>query len=71
MAIKYCPSCMELVETKVIDGGYKQVQIQDGVAKRRKVRHRIEDGGCGREWYTFEISEHNLMRIAAHIFTNS
>ena len=71
MTIKYCPHCMDLGDTKVLDRGYKQVRIQDGVAKRRKVRHRTEDGGCGNEWFTFEISEHNLMRIASHIFTNS
>jgi len=71
MAIKYCPYCMDLVETRVAGSGYKQVRIQDGVAKRRKVRHRIEDGGCNREWHTFEISEHNLMRIASHIFLKS
>jgi len=48
MTIKYCPTCKTLGKTKVDPSGYKQILYQNNVIKRRKVIHRIEDGGCGK-----------------------
>ena len=47
MAKKYCPNCKQLVKTKVVPSGYKQIPYQNSVIKRRKIIHQIEDGGCG------------------------
>ena len=54
MAAKYCPNCGQIVITKVDPSGYKQIRYEGVVTKRRKIRHREEDGGCGYVWYTYE-----------------
>ena len=57
MGTRYCPSCKEMIEAKALPGGYRQVNFNGILAKRRKVIHREEDGGCGEEWWTLEIPE--------------
>ena len=57
MTIKYCPECKELVKTKVVPSGYKQIMADISIIKRREIIHRIEDGGCGYSWYTYEVAE--------------
>ena len=68
MSIKYCPQCQKLTETKVIATGYKQVRVNGGVVKMRKINHSIEDAGCGYSWDTFEIPENIIRRIAPNLF---
>ena len=57
---RYCPTCEEKVESRVLAKGYGQVLYKGVLAKRRKVicRKTINgDPGCGHEWYTLEIPE--------------
>jgi len=68
MAIKYCPNCEELGETKVVPSGYKQLRLDNSVIKRRKLTHRVEDGGCDHTWYTYEIPENVLQQLAPAMF---
>jgi len=68
MATKYCPHCEELTETRVIEREYTQIHIQGGIAKRRKIIHRVEDGGCGKTWTTLEIPENILRRLSPGLF---
>jgi len=56
MGRKYCPECKEVVETKALPN-YSQIEFQGIAAKRRKIVHMEEDGGCGYEWYTLELPE--------------
>ncbi len=56
MGKRYCPQCEELVEAKVV-GRYSQKPLHGILVKRRKIIHRVEDHGCGHEWYTLEIIE--------------
>jgi len=68
MTIKYCPNCKILVKTKVALPGYKQIPYQNSVIKRRKVIHRVEDGGCGNTWSTYEVPEDLMRRLAPILF---
>ena len=60
MGRKYCPECKEVVETKVL-GDYSQIELRGIAAKRRRIKHLEEDGGCGYEWYTIELPEEVLI----------
>lgn len=60
MGSRYCPECKEIIDVKVLSIGYSQVAFKTIRAKRRKVIHREEDGGCGHSWWTLEAPE-NLM----------
>ena len=60
MGFRYCPNCKEMIEAKALLSGYSQVDFNGAIAKRRKVIHREEDGGCGQEWWTLEIAEEFL-----------
>jgi len=68
MTIKYCPNCKNLVKTKVVPGIYKQIPYQNSVITRRQITHRIEDGGCNHIWYTFEVPEDLMRRLAITLF---
>ena len=46
MGFRYCVKCDQVVDVKVV-GGYSQVEFNGIIAKRRKVIHREDDGGCG------------------------
>jgi len=70
MTIKYCPVCEELGKTKVDPSGYKQIRIDNSIIKRRKITHRIEDGGCGHTWYTYEVSDDLMRRLVPAMFTD-
>ena len=59
MGRKYCPECREVVVAKAI-GDYSQVEFHGIAAKRRKIGHLEEDGGCGHEWFTLEMPEELL-----------
>ncbi len=54
MGRKYCPECKEVVETKALHN-YSQIEYRGILVKRRKIGHLEEDGGCGCEWFTFEM----------------
>ena len=56
MGQKFCPKCRQVVTTKAL-GSYTQVMFEDVLAKRRKIAHLEEDGGCGHSWYTVEVVE--------------
>ncbi len=56
MGKKYCIECREVVTAKAI-GSYTQIEFRGILAKRRKIKHLVEDGGCGHEWYTIELPE--------------
>jgi len=60
MGRKYCPECREVVETKVL-GDYSQIEFRGIAAKRRRIKHLEEDGGCAHEWHTIEILEEFLL----------
>ena len=60
MGRKFCPQCGEVVETKVL-GDYSQFEFHGIVAKRRRIKHVEEDGGCGFEWFTLELAEAVLL----------
>jgi hypothetical protein len=61
MGQKYCPECKEVVITKALSN-YSQVEYRGILVKRRKIGHLEEDGGCGCEWFTFEMPEDVLTR---------
>jgi hypothetical protein len=57
---RYCPYCREIVETRVLPGGYRQMVYRGVPVKRRKSicgMDREGRGGCGHEWFTYEIPE--------------
>jgi ribosomal protein L44E len=60
MGRKYCPECREVTEIKVL-GDYSQVELRGIAAKRRRIKHMEEDGGCGCEWFTVEMPEEFLL----------
>jgi hypothetical protein len=60
MGQKYCPECREVVVTKALSN-YSQVEFRGIQVKRRKIGHLKEDGGCGYEWFTFELPEDVLI----------
>ena len=50
---RFCPKCGEILETRVLANGYKQVRYQGGYAKQRKIicaKDRHGNGGCGFVW---------------------
>jgi len=61
MGSRYCPKCKEMIDAKVLSSGYSQVAFKTIRAKRRKVIHREEDGGCGKKWSTVEIPEEFIL----------
>ncbi len=61
MGQKYCPNCREVVETKA-HWEYSQVDFRGIPVKRRKIEHKVEDGGCGHIWNTVEIPEDVVLR---------
>jgi len=58
--MKYCPNCKEGLITKAFSN-YSQVEYEGILVKRRKIGHLEVDGGCGCEWFTFELPEEVLM----------
>ena len=57
---RYCPFCKEIVETRVLPEGYRQLVYRGVPVKRRKSicgMDRDGRGGCGHEWFTYEIPE--------------
>jgi len=54
MGRKYCPNCNEVVETRALPY-YKQIEIGRIPVKKRKIKHRVEEGGCGHAWFTIEL----------------
>ena len=68
MTIKYCPNCKKLGKTKVVPGIYKQIPYQNSVITRRQITHKIEDGGCGNTWCTYEVPEDVMRQLAATMF---
>jgi hypothetical protein len=61
MGRKYCPECKEVVVTKALSN-YSQVEFRGISAKRRRIIHLEENGGCKHKWYTLEFPENALMR---------
>lgn len=57
---RFCPNCNEVVETRVLPEGYKQIDYHGVLAKRRKIvcgRDRDGTGGCGHMWFTIEMPD--------------
>ena len=50
----------KVVETKALSN-YSQVEFRDILVKRRKIGHLEDDGGCGCQWFTFELPEEVLI----------
>ena len=61
MGFRYCSNCKEIIDAKVLSGGYRQVKFNGVIAKKRKVIHREDDGGCGHKWSTLEFPEEFLL----------
>jgi len=51
----------EIVITKAFSN-YSQVEYRGILVKRQKIGHLEENGGCGCEWFTFELPEAGLTR---------
>jgi hypothetical protein len=54
---RYCPVCKQIVETRVLPGGYRQVPMGDILLKRRVVICGTDlngSNGCGCKWVTLE-----------------
>jgi len=68
MSYKFCPHCNSIVETRINPSGYKQMRYQNSVLKRRKIIHRVQDGGCGQNWFTYEVPEDLMRRLAITLF---
>jgi len=61
---RYCPTCKKVVETRVLLEGYRQVEIQGILAKKRQVicgTDRQGSNGCGTKWFTLEIIEEQVL----------
>jgi len=62
-AMKFCPNCQDVVETRVMEEFNENVQVAGLHAKRRKVICGIDrDGtkGCGHTWFTLDVIETDL-----------
>ncbi len=63
---RYCPSCKQIVETRVLLEGYSQVPVHDILAKRRQVVCGTDEAGsngCGTKWFTLEIVEDEVLGL--------
>jgi hypothetical protein len=61
---RYCPSCKQIVETRVLLEGYSQVEILGTLARRRRVVCGTDaegSNGCGTKWFTLEIVEDQIL----------
>jgi hypothetical protein len=56
IGMKFCPKSREVVTTKAFPN-YSQVDYRGILVKRQKIGHLEEDGGCGCEWFIFEMPE--------------
>ena len=57
---RFCPNCNEVVETRVLPEGYKQIDYHGVLAKRRKIvcgTDRDGKNGCGHMWFTIEVPD--------------
>jgi hypothetical protein len=57
---RYCPVCKQIVETRVLPGGYRQVPMGEILLKRRVVICGTDangSNGCGCKWVTLEKLE--------------
>lgn len=68
MTRKFCPHCQEFGETKVKGSGYSQIKVRDTAVKKRMIIHRIEDGGCGQIWFSYELPENLLKHFCPELF---
>ena len=60
---RYCPHCSEIVETRVLPGGYSNIEFRGISVKRRHIICGTDEhgsNGCGTKWYTLEIDEDAL-----------
>jgi hypothetical protein len=61
---RYCPSCKQIVETRVLLEGYCQTEVHGIPAKKRQVICGTDaegTGGCGTKWFTLELPEDQLL----------
>jgi hypothetical protein len=61
---RYCPSCKQIVETRVLLEGYCQTEVQGILAKKRQVICGTDTEGsnaCGTTWFTLELLEDHLL----------
>jgi len=57
---RYCPTCKEVMETRVLLEGYRQTDFHGILAKKRQVICGTDakgTGGCGTKWNTLEVLE--------------
>jgi len=61
---RYCPSCKQILETRVLLEGYCQTEVHGIPAKKRQVICGTDaegTGGCGTKWFTLELPEDQLL----------
>ena len=59
-----CPSCKQIVETRVLLEGYCQIEVHGIPAKKRQVICGTDaegSNGCGTKWFTLEIVEDQVL----------
>jgi hypothetical protein len=62
---RYCPSCKQIVETRVLLEGYCQTEVHGIPAKKRQIICGTDaegSNGCGTKWFTLEIPEGQLLQ---------
>ena len=59
MGMKYCPHCKKVGDARVMPY-FTQIPWKGIMIKKRRVIHMVENGGCGRTWYTVEMPEDML-----------
>ncbi len=59
MGMKYCPHCKKVGDARVMPY-FTQIPWKGILIKKRRAIHMVENGGCGRTWYTVEMPEDML-----------
>ena len=71
---RYCPSCKQIVETRVLLDGYSQTEIHGIPAKKRQIICGTDakgSNGCGTKWFTLEILEDQVLGTAGKKFAKN
>jgi len=61
---RYCPSCKQIVEIRVLLEEYCQTEVHGIPAKKRQVICGTDaegSNGCGTKWFTLELPEDQLL----------
>ena len=61
---RYCPTCRQIVETRILLEGYSQTEVHGIPAKKSQIICDTEaegSNGCGTKWFMLEILEEQVL----------